>query len=90
MGVPLVVRVGTPVPDMSSPTVKLRRGRWGWEVLLGDLLFSRSSKLEWAAVDALLLAEAYSADQVELGEGVPVDALERGAAFRNRWHIRPH
>lgn len=69
---------------MSTPRVKLCRGPSGWEVLLGDVLFSRSSKLEWAAIDALELAEAHAAGHVELDEGVPADALERGVELRTR------
>jgi hypothetical protein len=50
-------------------TIKLLRSDGLWKVV-GDELLSESSDLEWAALDALLLAELHGTT-VELGEGVP-------------------
>ena len=57
-------------------TIKLLRGEGTWKVI-GDELLSEASDLGWAALDALLLAEQQGTT-VELGEGVPEDALELG------------
>jgi hypothetical protein len=59
-------------------TIKLLRDSDFWKVV-GDGLQSESSDLEWAALDALVLAELHGTT-VELGEGVPADALELGRA----------
>lgn len=56
-------------------TIKLLRSDGVWKVV-GKTLLSQSLDLEWAAFDALLLAELHGAS-IELGEGVPEDALER-------------
>lgn len=57
-------------------TIKLVRGDGVWKVV-GDGVLAESSELAWAAFDALTLAELQGAT-VELGEGVPRDALELG------------
>jgi hypothetical protein len=55
-------------------TIKLLRADGLWKVV-GDGLLSEASDLAWAALDALQLAEQYGTT-VELGDGVPEDALE--------------
>lgn len=72
-------------------TIKLVRGDGIWKVL-GDGVLAESSDLAWAAFDALTLADLQGAS-VELGEGVPKDALDLGRqkgamleAFRRRAH----
>lgn len=65
--------------------IKLLRDNGLWKVV-GDSLLSESNDLEWAALDALLLAELHGTT-VELGEGVPADALERGRARREALEV---
>jgi hypothetical protein len=55
--------------------IKLERGSNGWVVLRGGVL-SVSRELEEAAFGAVLLADLH-ATSVELGNGVPEEALER-------------
>ncbi len=61
-------------------TIKLLCVDGLWKVM-GETLLSESSDLEWAALDALLLSEIYGTT-VELGDGVPADALDRARAKR--------
>ena len=68
--------------------VELRRGSFGWEVVVGDSVMSSSAELEWAAFDALLLAEIHGSNSVTLGAGVPADALDRGRRVREHWENR--
>jgi hypothetical protein len=62
--------------------VKLVKAGDAWNVVAHGHL-SSCADLELAAVKALSLAERYGAS-VELGEGVPKDALERGRRRRER------
>jgi hypothetical protein len=57
----------------------------GWEVLVDEVVMSSSSDLQWAAFDALLLAEIYDAPRVDVGEGVPVHAIEEGLRAHAQW-----
>jgi hypothetical protein len=68
--------------------VELRRGRFGWEVVVGESVMSSTAELEWAAFDALLLAEIHGSSSVTLGAGVPADALDRGRRVREHWEGR--
>lgn len=70
--------------------VELRRGSFGWEVVVGGSVMSSSAELEWAAFDALLLAEIHESSGVTLGAGVPNDALDRGKRVREHWESRAH
>jgi hypothetical protein len=63
-------------------TIKLLHQDGLWRVV-SDGLLSESSDLEWAALDALLLAEIYGTT-IELGAGVPADALDRARAKREQ------
>jgi hypothetical protein len=60
--------------------VKLLKAGNAWNVI-ADGHFSSCADLELAAVKALTLAELQGTS-VELGAGVPPDALERGEARR--------
>ena len=65
--------------------IKLCRGDTEWEVAVDGEVVSSSRDLEWAAFDALLLAEIYEASRVEVGEGVPFDAIEQGLQAHAAW-----
>jgi hypothetical protein len=72
-------------------TIRLVRGDGVWQVV-GDSVLAESPDLAWAAFDALALAELEGSG-VELGEGVPKNALDLGRrrsraieAFRRRSH----
>ncbi len=66
-------------------SIKLCRGDTGWEVLVDDVVISGANDLQWAAFDALLLAEIYEAPRVEIGPGVPVHAIEEGLRAHAQW-----
>ena len=73
---------------VTAKTLELRRGATGWEIVVGDSVVRSSGELEWAAFDAILLAEMHGASGIELGYGVPDDALVRGQALRETWEAR--
>ena len=58
----------------------------GWEVT-GEGISNTAVDLDWAAFDALFLAEVHGTT-VELGEGVPPDALDLGRQLRKHWNLR--
>jgi hypothetical protein len=74
---------------MGNPRVRLQRGTACWEVLLDGAVFSKNEELDWAALDALVLADAHRTDHIELDAAVPADALERGALLRVKWRPDP-
>jgi hypothetical protein len=66
-------------PTRTTPRLsrlELLRGDGVWKVV-GVGVRIETRVLAWAALDALTLAEMYGA-VVELGEGVPEDALAQG------------
>jgi hypothetical protein len=67
-------------------TIRLRWSGTAWEVVGKDVL-TTALELDWAAFDALVLAELHGTT-VELGDGVPADALELGGRLRERWKRR--
>jgi hypothetical protein len=67
-------------------TIKLQKRGTGWEVI-GEGVSNRAVDLDWAAFDALFLAEIHGT-HVELGDGVPPDALELGKRLRAHWNLR--
>ncbi len=66
-------------------TIKLQKQGTGW-VVTGEGISNAAVDLDWAAFDALLLAEIHGTN-VELGDGVPPDALELGKLLRERWNL---
>jgi hypothetical protein len=74
------------VADDSAVPIKLQKHGMGWMVS-GEGVSNRAVDLDWAAFDALFLAEVHGTT-VELGEGVPSDALELGRQLRQRWNLR--
>jgi hypothetical protein len=66
-------------------SIKLCRGDTEWEVAVDGEVVSCSKDLQWAAFDALLLAEIYETSRVEVGEGVPLDAIEQGLQAHAAW-----
>lgn len=72
----------------TAKMLELRRGSAGWEIAIGDTVLRTSGELEWAAFDAILLAEMHGASGIALGDGVPSDALARGQALRETWERR--
>ncbi len=62
--------------------IKVLREGGLWKVV-GEGINIETRELEWAVFDALTLAEIHGAT-IELGEGVPEDALERGRARRDQ------
>jgi hypothetical protein len=62
-------------------TIKVLREGGLWKVV-GQGVNIEARELEWAIFDALTLAEIQGVT-VELGEGVPKDALERGRRPRD-------
>ncbi len=73
---------------MANPRVRLQHGGAGWEVLLDEAVFSKNEELDWAALDALVLAGAHGTT-IELGSEVPVDALDRGRVLYVKWKPKP-
>jgi hypothetical protein len=59
-------------------TIRIERYGAGWR-LLGASVAVESDDLEWIAYDALLHSELHGL-KIELGEGVPADAIERARA----------
>ena len=55
--------------------------------MVGKGISNTAVDLDWAAFDALFLAEIYGT-HVELGDGVPADALELGRRLRVHWNLR--
>ena len=70
----------------SAVPIRLQKHGTGW-VVSGEGVSNRAVDLDWAAFDALFLAEVHGTT-VELGEGVPGDALELGRKLRERWNLR--
>ena len=64
-------------------TIKVLREGGLWKVA-GEGISIETRELEWAIFDALTLADIHGAT-VELGEGVPQDALERGRGRRDHF-----
>jgi hypothetical protein len=64
-------------------TIKVLREAGLWKVV-GDGINIETRELAWAVFDALTLAEIHGTT-VELGEGVPADALEVGRARRDQF-----
>jgi hypothetical protein len=71
-------------------SIKLCRGDSGWEVLVDDVAVSSASDLQWAAFDALLLAEIYDVPHVQVGDGVPINAIEEGLRAHAQWDAADH
>jgi hypothetical protein len=53
-----------------------------WRVTAEDGTDMWNSDLDFAALDALAAAARVGNPEIELGEGVPADALERGQRLR--------
>lgn len=66
-------------------SIELCRGDSTWDVVVDDVVVTSASDLQWAAFHALILAELYEWPYVELGEGVPVDAIEEGLRAHAGW-----
>lgn len=62
--------------DLPSPSIKVLRSGGFWKVV-GAGVHIEARVLAWAAFDALTLADL-NGTVVELGEGVPEDALAQG------------
>lgn len=73
---------------VTEKTLELRRGETGWEIVVGNSVVRSCGELEWAAFDAILLAEMHGASGIELGAGVPENALALGQALRRNWEAR--
>lgn len=70
----------------SAVPIKLQKHGMGW-VVSGEGVTNRAVDLDWAAFDALFLAEVHGTT-IELGEGVPDDALDLGRQLRRQWNLR--
>jgi hypothetical protein len=63
-------------------TIKVLRGEGTWKVV-GVGVNIEARELDWAVFDALTVAEVHGTT-VELGEGVPENALELGRSLREQ------
>jgi hypothetical protein len=63
--------------------VRLEQAGVEWQVSGGGVT-AKHTDLDVAACSAVRLAELMGATRIELGEGVPADAVERGRKLRMR------